>query len=304
MSFSFCDLWLMEPAAMRQFQALAKIEVTPEVAERHRTSRTSRKEQSIGLLPIHGPIEARASIFGELLGMTSTEVLGYAFDAMVADDSVSAILMDIASPGGMVYGTPEFANKVFEARGKKPIIAVANPVAASGAYWIAAAADRVIASPTADVGSVGVIFHHVDDTEAEAQDGIKTTHIRSSGSPYKQDVSSGEPLTPEATEYLQERADKIYDQFVGDLAKFRGLSVDAVKENFGKGRLVDSQAAMRAGMIDRIDTFQNTATKLMNGRIRLASASAQDEWDALPPNEALRKRARDRSAALAAMASN
>lgn len=289
---------------MRQFQALARVEITPEIAARQRESRAARREQQIAVLPVHGPIEARASMIGDLLGMTSAEAIGYAFDQLIADDSVASIVLDVASPGGMVYGTPELANKIYSARGTKPIIAVANPIAASGAYWIAAAADRLIASPTADVGSVGVIFRHVDDTQAEAQDGIKTTLIRSAGSPYKQDVSSGEPLTPEATEYLQARADQIYDQFVGDLAKFRGVSAEAVREHFGKGRLVDAKAGMRAGMIDRIDTFQGVLGKVLSGRLKIGATASEDNWDAPTDAERFRMRVRERQASLAAMVEN
>lgn len=301
MSFSFCDLWLMEPAAMRQFEALARVELTPEIAARTRESRATRREQMVAVLPIHGAIEARPSLFGELLGMTSAETVGQAFDAVMADESISGVILDVASPGGMVYGTPELARKIYAARGTKPIIAVANPVAASGAYWIAAAADRLIASPTADVGSVGVIFRHIDDTQAEAQDGIKTTLIRSSGSPFKQDVSSGEPLSDEAREYLQDRADAIYAEFVSDLAKFRGISVEAVKEHFGKGRLVDAKSAMQAGMVDRIDTFQGTVSKLVSGRLRLAASAKEDDWNAPTHDEIRRSRMRERHARLAAL---
>lgn len=304
MSFSFCDLWLMEPAAMRQFQAPARVELTPEVVARQRESRATRREQHIAVLPVHGPIEARASMIGDLLGMTSAEAIGQAFDMLMADDSVSGVILDVASPGGMVYGTPELANKIYNARGTKPIVAVANPIAASGAYWIASAADRLIASPTADVGSVGVIFRHVDDTQAEAQDGLKTTLIRSAGSPYKQDVSSGEPLTDEAREYLQARADAIYEDFVGDLAKFRGVPVAAVKEHFGKGRLVDAKSAMQAGMIDQIDSFQSIVGKLVSGRLKIGATASADQWDAPTDAERFRQRVRERQASLAAMVEN
>lgn len=304
MSFSFCDLWLMEPAAMRQFQTLARVEITPEVAARQRESRAARREQQIAVLPVHGPIEARSSMIGDLLGMTSAEAIGQAFDQLVADESVSGIILDVASPGGMVYGTPELANKIYNARGTKPIIAVANPIAASGAYWIAAAADRVIASPTADVGSVGVIFRHVDDTQADANDGLKTTLIRSAGSPYKQDVSSGEPLTDEAKEYLQARADAIYEDFTGDLAKFRGLSVAAVKEHFGKGRLVDAKSAMQAGMIDRVDTFAGIVGKMVSGRLKIGATASADEWDAPTPIEAFRAKVSEKRERLLASVQN
>lgn len=308
MTFSFNGLWMIDRPYLDELRervvSRTRLEITEEALEQVRESRKPTRRERIMVLPIHGAIEARSSLMGELMGMTSAESIGYAFDALMADDSVSGVILDVASPGGMVYGTPELANKIYSARGTKPIIAVANPMAASGAYWIAAAADRVIASPTSDVGSVGVIINHVNDSGADEKDGVKITRIRSEGSPYKQDISSGEPLTKEGLEYLQSRADKAYEQFVGDLAKFRGVSVKAVNEHFGKGRLVDAESALKAGMVDRIDTYQNTVMQLVAGRVKLGGARVEDNWNVEPPpseQDVLRHRMRERQASLAAM---
>lgn len=285
----YCDLWLMEPGALRQMHAIASA-VTPEAMEAARQGGSApRRERAVAVLPIHGALEARSSFVGQLFGFASMESIGNTFDQLVADDTVSAIVLDIASPGGMVYGTPELAGKVYSARGSKPIIAVANPMAASGAYWIASAADRFIATPSADVGSVGVIFSRFDATAAMEKQGVKEHVIRSSGSPYKGETTEAEPMTDEARQNFQRRADMIYETFTGDLAKFRGVSQQVVKETFGKGRLVDAKAAMQAGMIDRIGTLQETVYKLAANRIRIAKESAQDDWDYSPRNELLRR---------------
>jgi signal peptide peptidase SppA len=192
----------------------------------------------------------------------------------------------------MVYGAPELADKIYKARGTKPIVAVANPLSASGAYWIASAADRVVVTPSGDVGSVGVICEHVDMSQADTKAGAKVTVIRSSGSPYKGEASDSEPLSDEARQNMQARADSIYGKFVADLAKFRGVSVDHVNEHFGKGRVVDAKSAMAAGMVDRIGTFQEVAGKMAAGRVRIASERAQDEWDVPTRREYLKDRAK------------
>ncbi len=274
------DLWLMEPNYLRQFEAMAAATFKAAAGG----PRTPRVEQSraknVGLIRVHGAIETRPTELGQFLGMPSYEAIGQQFDAWMIDDSVSSIIFDIASPGGMVYGAMELAEKVFQSRGKKPTLAVANPVAASGAYWLASAAERLIVTPSGDVGSVGVISEHVDISAMLERVGEKVTVIRSSKSPYKAESTSVQPLSEEGMANLQARADTIYNQFVGDLARFRGVSVDYINDNFGKGRVVDAKSALKVGMVDRIDTFDGIVGKVLSGRLRLGNTAANDEWEA------------------------
>lgn len=286
-----CDLWLMEQNAMRQFSSLASANISADLEMVRAAAPTTSRQKSIAIIPITGALEARTTLMGEFLGMSSYERIGYHFDAMMADETVSGVILDVASPGGMVYGAQELANKIFQARGRKPIISVANPLAASGAYWLAAAADRVVMVPSGDVGSVGVITEHVDMSQALDREGTRVTVIRSQNSPYKNESNGAEPLTDEARANLQSRADAIYQRFVGDLAKFRGVSVDHVNEHFGKGRVVDAKSAMSAGMVDRVATLQEIADKMSAGRIRIASERAQDDWNSPTRKEQLRERA-------------
>lgn len=272
-----CVLWLVEPFSLRQFMMQASVRIDAEQA-RAAANVTPQRSGKVGILPVHGVLETRRSAFGEMFGMTSYERIGQQFDALMADDSISGIVLDVASPGGMAYGAPELADKIYSARGRgKSIIAVANPMAASGAYWIAAAADRVVSVTSGDVGSVGVIMQHVDLSSLVEG---KVTTIRSSGSPYKAEGDPLEPLTDEAKQHFQSRADEIYDRFVADLARFRNVSAEHVNEHFGKGRVVSAKSAMRAGMIDRVDDMRSVAVKVAQNRYRMGQNSTMDEWNA------------------------
>lgn len=285
-----CDLWLMERNAMRQFAALAASNVTADLMQVRAAAAQPTRQKMIGVIPVHGVLEARTTLMGELFGMSSYERIGQQFDMLMAEESVTGIILDVASPGGMVYGAQELAAKIFNARGTKPIIAVANPMAASGAYWIAAAADRMVMTPSGDVGSVGVICEHVDASQAYDREGAKITIIRSEKAPFKGENNDAGPLTDEARMNLQARADRIHAGFVADLARFRGVSVDHVNEHFGKGRVVDSKTAMSAGMVDRVGTLQEIAGKLAAGRIRLGGERSQDNWELPSRRESLMER--------------
>lgn len=279
------DLWLMEQSAMRQFSALASGSISVDAEQARAVSQQSaRRQKNVAILPIVGVLEARPTMIGSLFGM-SYERIGQAFDSLIADDSISGVILDVVSPGGMVYGAPELAEKIYSARGTKPIVAVANPMAASGAYWLAAAADRVIVTPSGDVGSVGVIMEHVDHSKALEDGGEKVTVIRSSGAPHKAEANGLEPLSDEARQHLQSRADAIHHTFVSALARYRGVSVDHVSEHFGKGRLVSAKQAVAAGMADRVMAMDELIGRMASGRIRLGGASAQDEWNAPTQHE-------------------
>jgi signal peptide peptidase SppA len=287
----------MERNSMRQFNAcvaaLFKSPLHHVEAEQVRAASTARsapqQHKSIAVIPIHGALETRPTMMGYWLGMPSYEAIGVTLDVAIADESVSMIVLDIASPGGMVYGAQELADKIFRARAIKPIVAVANPMAASGAYWLACASTRVVVTPSGDVGSVGVIGEHDDDSQALEMAGLKVTYILSEGSPYKGEMAV--PLTTEARANMQSRADAIYAQFVGDISRFRGIGVDQVVDKFGKGRVVSAKQAISAGMVDSIGTLQATVVNLLSGRIKLGTERAQDLWDAPTPREVRMERA-------------
>ena len=215
---------------------------------------------------MYGTIVQRADLFTEMSGGTSTERLSATFAQAVADPSVGSILLRIDSPGGGVYGVAEMADQIFKARGKKPIVAVADSMAASAAYWIASAADEIVVTPGGEVGSIGVFAAHEDISRHLDAEGVGVTLI--SAGKYKVEGSPFEPLGEEARAALQSRVNDYYSLFVRAVAKGRGVSVDDVRGGFGEGRVVGAQQAVKLGMADRVDTYDATVARLARGGAR------------------------------------
>lgn len=235
----------------------ARIHGGPRPAERAVGSATK-----VAVLPLFGTIFPRANLFTETSGATSAEIFGKRFDALVEDPTVGAIVLDIDSPGGQVPGVEELSTKIYNARGKKPIVAVANYLMASAAYWIGTAADELVVTPSAEVGSIGVFTMHEDISEQLAREGIRVTLI--SEGKYKVEGNPYEPLEEEARAALQARVAEVYDRFVATVARNRGVSEDQVRNGFGEGRLVSAADAVERGMADRIATLEEVIERLIS----------------------------------------
>ena len=232
-----------------------------------------RKEGKIAILPLFGTIFPRANLMTQISGATSAEVYGEQFDELVKDPEVRAIVLDVDSPGGYSYGIEELSRKIYDARGKKPIVAVSNHMMASAAYWIATAADEVVVTPSGAVGSIGVWAAHDDESGAWAQAGVKRTLI--SAGKYKIEGNPWEPLTEEAKIYIQQGVDETYNIFVKDVARNRGVKVAEVRNGFGEGRMVDARPAVEMGMADRIGTLEETIKRLHRELFKLSDEDKQ-----------------------------
>jgi len=234
---------------------------------------TSRASGAVAVLPLYGVIAQRAGMMTDTSGGTSTEQFTRQFRAAMADTQVGAIVIDVDSPGGTVSGVEELSAEIYGARGEKPIVAVANSLAASAAYWIATAADELVVTPTGEVGSIGVLAAHEDASVRFEQQGVKTTLV--SAGKYKGEGNSYEPLSEEARGYLQERVNDYYDLFVRAVARNRGVGVAAVRGGFGEGRVVGAQQAKALNMADRVETLDATIERLQRGRRSRAQARAE-----------------------------
>jgi len=208
----------------------------------------------VAVLPIRGVITHHGDMWSWLFGESTVDNLGNQFRAAMADDSVKAIILDIDSPGGTVAGTGEFADEVLKARGKKPVVSVANASANSAAYWIGAASDAFYATPSALVGSVGVYMLHVDYSQAMDEAGIKPSYV--AAGKYKVEGNPYEPLGDEARDHLQSIVDDSYGRFVHGVARGRRVSEAKVRNGFGQGRALPAKAALAAGMVDGIKTLE------------------------------------------------
>lgn len=220
--------------------------------------------RSVAVLPIVGTLAKRMSMVYDSSGFASTDRIGLEFDRLVADDSVGAILLDVDSPGGETFGIAELADKIFNARGKKPIEAIANAEAASGAFWIATAADRLSVTPSGWAGSVGVYLVHTDLSAMNEQVGVKVTYV--SAGQYKIEGNPDAPLSDDTRAYYQQQVDAIYGQFVAAVARNRGVPEKRVQERYGQGRMLLAADAKAAGMVDRIETLDEAIARLSGAK--------------------------------------
>jgi signal peptide peptidase SppA len=220
----------------------------------------ARRDGAIAVLPLHGLIAKRMNLMTQVSGGTSTEVFGNTFRTAVAEPGIKAIVIDVDSPGGNVAGIDELATEIFKARGTKPIVAVADTIMASAAYYIAAAADEIVATPSGFIGAIGTVMPHIDVSGVEEKAGITTTLI--SAGKFKTEANQFEPLSDDARASLQVIVDDAFDMFVRSVARSRGVSTSAVRNGFGEGRLVSAKTAVELGMADRTGTLRETLKRL------------------------------------------
>ena len=240
---------------------------------------------AVAVLPLFGVISPRMNLMTQVSGGTSAEAFGKVFRAAIADPDIAAIVLDVDSPGGNVFGIEELAAIIRGARGRKPIIAVADTMMASAAYWIAAQSDQILASPSAQVGSIGVIGVHQDISAAEAKEGIKTTLI--TAGKFKGDGNEHEPLSHTARASMQQLVDSYYAAFGRDVARGRAVTGAEVRDGFGEGRILGAQAALKAGLVDGIGTLEQAIALAASGGKR-APVVAQTLLD--PAAEDFRRR--------------
>jgi signal peptide peptidase SppA len=214
----------------------------------------------VALVPVFGTIAQRVGMLGAASGGVSAEGIGARLDALVADHTVKSIVLDIDSPGGSVYGVPELAAKIRDLRGQKQIVAVADSIAASAAYWLLSQASESSVAPSGQVGSIGVIAAHTDMSRAERLEGMRTTLVTSS--PHKAEGSPYDALSDEAREEMQKKVDAYHAMFVADVAAGRGTSAKRVEADFGQGRMVMAADAVAAGMVDRVETREQLLERL------------------------------------------
>ncbi len=183
-----------------------------------------------------------------LFGGTSYEDIRTSFRSATEDDSIKTTVLLIDSPGGEVPGVFDLAEDIYNARNKKPIIAVANESIYSAAYLIASAAHKIYVPRTGIIGSIGVIAIHVDTSEMEEKMGVKYTSIYAGA---KKDARSRhKPLSEEAFKDVKAEVDKIYELFVDTVARNRNISAEAVKATEAATFLGDE--GIKVGLVDEV----------------------------------------------------
>ncbi len=212
--------------------------------------------EGAAVIPVVGPLFRYANIFTAISGASSYEILAKDFTSALENPDVHSIILDIDSPGGEVNGCAEFASMIFEARGKKPIIAYASGDAASGAYWIASACDQIIASETSMLGSIGVVAVYRGSKDESVLE------IVSSQSPYKR----LDPSSKDGKSRLQSRIDDLATVFIESIAKHRGVDPPTVIKDFGGGDVFIGKNAINSGLADDIGSLEQIINEHSNNQ--------------------------------------
>lgn len=253
----------------------AGVELTKDEIQAQLKTEAGRPTQQIigtvGVIPVCGVLAQKMNLFLDISGGTSYQQLIKQFRDFRDDPQVKAIVFEHDSPGGEVYGLVEVAEEIFAARDTKRLIAVVNPLSASASYFLACACHEIIVTPSGQIGCIGTIMCHTDYSAQNEKLGINPTYIVSSQ--YKAEGNSDNPLDDEALAHLQSQVDAYGDQFEKFVAKGRGVPVSKVKSDFGQGRVLMAKDAVKVGMADRVQTFDDTIAKLI-GRKSAAGARA------------------------------
>jgi signal peptide peptidase SppA len=262
----------------RWSQSVPASTATLETVAADRAARDARSMSSassstggIAVLPLYGVVMQRGNMIDNVSGpgVTSTQVFSNALKAALQDGGVSQILIDIDSPGGSVYGVAELADEILAARKIKPIVAIANSMAASAAYWIGCSASELYVTPGGEVGSIGVWQAHQDMSAALEDSGVKTTLI--SAGKYKTEGNPYTPLDEDAIAFAQSRVNDYHAAFVSAVARGRAVSLSHVRDGMGQGRVLGAQAALAEHMIDGIATMPEVIRKMQKSTRPAAS---------------------------------
>ena len=204
------------------------------------------------------------------------------------DDSVSAIVLRVDSPGGSVTASETIWREVKKARERgKPVVASMGAVAASGGYYVSMGADAIVANPGTITGSIGVLTGKLIARDLKDRLGVGSDAVRTNANADAWSVNA--PFTPEQHAQVEAEADLFYNDFVQRVAQGRHLSVEAV-EAVARGRIWTGADALDHGLVDELGGLRAAVrrAKVLAGldedaKVRLVGYPGSSVWDFLRP---------------------
>lgn len=227
---------------------------------------------AVAVIPIRGVITQKADFYSWFFGGTSVERLVASFKTYMNDPAVSAIVFDVDSPGGEVYGLQEGFKELFAGRGQKKTFAIVNPFMASAAYFLGCAAQQIWMTESGQVGGIGCYTLHVDLSEMLKAAGVSVTFIQYGA--HKTDGNPYQPLSEDAHTDIQAMVDYYGKEFDKAVALGRDVTTAKVRADFGQGKMFRAPEAKGIGLIDKIGSRDELLASLAPGRVRTLSAEA------------------------------
>ncbi|MCF6150041.1 MAG: signal peptide peptidase SppA [Candidatus Kuenenia sp.] len=213
-------------------------------------------ENKIAVIAVKGILtnEASEHLFFQKPGIV--EIVKEQLEHAAKDDHVKAVLLEIDSPGGGITASDIIYHEIikFKKNTQKKVVVYMEDIAASGGYYIASAADFILAHPTTITGSIGVIMPLINVSEFINRHGVVDNSIASGdmkeiGSPLKQ-------MTSEEAEVLQNIINEMYMQFVEVVSSGRNLDIEEVKK-IADGRIYTGKQAVEAGLVDKLGYLED-----------------------------------------------
>ena len=252
--------WAIEPSALQCLRTdLSELQSGLSLFAQKPLARTytSTIRDGIAVIPVHGIITARTDLFTFLMGGTGLDILARDIQTALDDDDVKGIMLDFDSPGGVAVGPSEMAAIIHNATLWKPVWAYVGRSCCSAAYWLASATDRIVVEKTAMLGSIGVVSSIPVQESADA-DGYKQIEVVSTNAKNKRP----DPRTAEGLDTIRSELDALESEFIDAVAKYRNVSTETVKTDFGQGGVLIGDAAVAVGMADALGTYESTLYEL------------------------------------------
>lgn len=215
------------------------------------------------VISIKGTLVTDDSWINEWLGRTSYPEIRNAVVHALLDPNVKRILMMVDSGGGQVNGVSDLTSFLTKAAKVKPLITHASGYMCSAAYWIGSCAPTILASETANIGSIGAVIVHAELSESLKEDGVNVTVVRSG--PYKYLGNMYEKLSEEALAELQLEVDEAERIFVRKIAENRKKGEDYVRRQMGQGKVFIASTAKDVGLVDAVYNYDDMMTKVLSG---------------------------------------
>jgi signal peptide peptidase SppA len=231
--------------------------------------------EGIAVIPVLGTLVRRSSYIGAASGLTSYHDIEAMAEAAFADPEVRAVLLEIDSSGGEAGGVFDLAERLrgLSQTTGKPLWAIADEAALSAAYALACAADRLWLTRTAEVGSIGLVAVHVDESVADAKAGLNYTFLHAGA--HKVDGHPHAPLPAPVAADIQADIEQLHTQFIALVAGFRRVTVDAIRAT--EARVYRGEAALQAGLADQIGTRAEAITALQRQLAMSAGRSLRNK---------------------------
>lgn len=224
--------------------------------------RAAQAQQSgtrLAVIPVHGIlVPRRGEITESCEELISYELLRSQIEEARRNDQVAEIVLDFHTGGGSALGCKEAADYIHMVSAEKPITALINFAACSAGYFLASACSRIVASPTAMVGSIGVIIETYDVSRAEEAAGIKFNTFYRGG--HKNDASPHEAITDQAALEIGKRLDSAYEMFTSSVAEYRGLDVESIVAT--EARVFSAKEALGLKLIDEVAPAQDAVNAI------------------------------------------